>query len=137
MVITARKVIFATMLRLVYIVFISLCSYLFGQGAIVVADRAEGSEYEQKQIVANRYTEQLVCAHRCNNTAQRSESISVPATSSILSLARTQHHRVDIDSAPIPTIASKSNFSIRFSLYRICCSRVIDYYLYTLCCLRL
>ena len=125
------------MKKLAHILFISLCTFIFGQGAFVVSEQTERSEQNQKQIVTSRYTEQLECAHRCNNTAERSQSITVPASSSTTSCARAHHHRLDIGNTPIASYVSKPNFSIQSSLYRICCSRIIDYYLYALCCLRL
>lgn len=125
------------MLRLVHILFISLCTFIFGQGAFVITERTEYVEHNEQQVVANRYTEQLECAHRCNNTAESSHSITVPASSSTTSCARAQHQRLEVGNTPIASYASKPNFSVQSSLYRICCSRVIDYYLYTLCCLRL
>ncbi len=122
------------MLRLVYIVLLSLCSFIFGQGVVVATNNSE--QHSVAEVVANRFTQQLECAHRCNNSAERTHSITVPATTTTVSGTRVQH-RVDMCAVPQVAVGAKVNFSIRFSLYRICCKRVIDYYLYTLCCLRL
>lgn len=98
----------------------------------------ENREHSSQEIVSNRYAVQLECAHRYNNTAERSHSIVIPATTSstVGTRARLQH-RVDVCAEPIITVGTRVNFSTHFSLYRICCKRVIDFYLYALCCLRL
>ena len=111
---------FAWMLRLVYIVLFSLCSFMFGQGAMVVENNGQ-PERKSVDIVNSQYAVQLECAHRYNTVGTR---------------ARLQH-RVDVCAEPIITVGTRVNFSTHFSLYRICCKRVIDFYLYALCCLRL
>lgn len=128
---------FAKMLRFVYIVLFSLCSFMFGQGAMVVENNGQ-PERKSVDIVNSQYAVQLECAHRYNNTAERSHSIVIPATTSstVGTRARLQH-RVDVCAEPIITVGTRVNFSTHFSLYRICCKRVIDFYLYALCCLRL
>ncbi|MBQ9138431.1 MAG: hypothetical protein IJX65_07350 [Alistipes sp.] len=125
------------MRHLIYIIMTLLCSFSFGQGIEAFSQRAESVEKGEHNRLESRYAVQLECAHRCNNYAERSQSISVPTTNISSAGARANHHRVDSIIAPMPTVAAGAIFSIRFSLYRICSKRVIDYYLYTLCCLRL
>ena len=128
---------FVKMLRFVYIVLFSLCSFMFGQGALVVQNR-DANKHKSVEIINSQYAVQLECAHKCNNTAERSHSIVIPATSSSTVGTRTRiQHKVDLCAEPVVTVGTKVNFSIQFSLYRICCKRAIDFYLYTLCCLRL
>ena len=128
---------FVWMFRLVYIALFWLCSFMFGQQCVAAPDSPQ-CEKRGADIVASQYAVQLECAHRCNNTAQQTHSIVVPATTSttLATRARLQHKAESCVTAPL-TAGAKVNFSILFSLYRVCCKRAIDFYLYALCCLRL
>ena len=125
---------FALMYRWIYILLLSFCSFIGWQGEAIASN---SDSINKVELIADRYVEQLECAHRYNNFANRSHSITIPATSISTVGTRGQQMRLCADSATLTSIASGVIYSIEFSLYRICSGRAIDYYLYTLCCLRL
>lgn len=120
------------MRKWIYILILALCSVICEQGQ---AFASECSEISREEVLANHYSEQLECAHKYNNFATRSHSISIPTTNSSTSATREQV-RLLADTA-LPSIAAGAIYAVNHSVYRICSRRVIDYYLYTLCCLRL
>ena len=122
------------MFKMLYILFFATCSLLFGQQVEFASDN---NISDSEQSLTSRYTTQLECAHRHNNYAEQCTSISVPAGSVSTLGARGQQQKVTSTTATLATATVSAIFSIRHTLYRIRCKRAIDYYLYTLCCLRL
>lgn len=122
---------FCTMRKWIYILLLGFCLF-FGQEQVAIDHSAEASS---KQELQSLYREQLECAHRHNNFATRTESISVPTTTSTTSVAREQARASATDVAH--TTAARAVLSVAYTLYRTSGRRIIDYYLYTLCCLRL
>ena len=120
------------MRKWIYILILALCSIVCGQGHLVASD---SNDISREEVLANHYSEQLECAHKYNNFATRTHSISIPTTNSSTTAAREQVRTSA--NAVLPTISARAVYSIRHSVYHICSRRIIDYYLYTLCCLRL
>ena len=90
-----------------------------------------------KDEIGSRYVEQIECEHRCNNFAERSLTISIPTTNITSSAVRSQYVRASEAVSTLHSISTGCHYCIRFSLYRSAGKRVIDYYLDTLCHLRL
>lgn len=121
-----------TMRRVLSILLFALCLALFGQGS----EGASVCIKKESESLKNRYTEQIDCQQRCNNFAHRTESISVPATSVTTFGVKSFHPR--LASVATATISTGTNYlTTNFSYFIICGRRAIDYYLYTLCQLRL
>ena len=124
-----------SMSRFVAILAFLLCSALSGQGRGVTTptDRGEVSA----ELISSIYVEQIECEREGNNFAEQSVSISAPVSSVSLSLHRTPQPRVATTPSLLHSISSGCYYCIRFSLYLLTGRRSIDYYLYTLCQLRL
>lgn len=110
-----------------------LCSTFLVQGADSVSAYTECDSVE----FASRYKEQIDCQRQCNNYAHRAESITVPTTSVTTLAAKSSQARVATLSSAVRLLAVDNNYNGQFSLYPLCGRRAIDYYLYTLCQLRL
>ena len=121
------------MFKMLYILFFAICSLLFGQQVDFASEHTSSSE----QSLTSRYTTQLECAHRHNNYAEQCTSISVPAGSVSTLGTRGQQQKATNATAIVATATAGAIFSVQHTLYRIYGKRAIDYYLYTLCCLRL
>ena len=110
-----------------------LCSASFMQSADLSSSAAK-SGCEQ---IASRYVEQIDCQRQCNNFAHRSEQISIPSTSVTTAAEKSYQPRVAVIGDNLHSLCVVNYYCTRFSLYRLCGRRAIDYYLYTLCRLRL
>ena len=122
------------MKKVLTIVLLYICSVSFIQGSNL-SSQAAMVECEQ---LSSRYVEQLDCQHRCNNFAHRSESFSIPSTTVTSLGVKSHQYRTLTGCATLFAHTSAANYyCTQFSLYTICGRRAIDYYLYTLCQLRL
>lgn len=110
-----------------------LCSTFFVQGADSISVYTECDSVE----FASRYQVQIDCQRQCNNFAHRTESITVPTTSVTTLAAKGSQARVATLGSAVQKLTISSNYNGQFSLYPLCGRRAIDYYLYTLCQLRL
>ena len=121
------------MFKLMIILLTALCSTI---GLSSGSYASESSSCGTEEFVS-KYTTQIECEHRYNNTLEHSSTITVPSTTISYSAARGQQSRVSTATSALHTISARCNYCIQFSLYRTTSWRVIDYYLYTLCQLRL
>ena len=81
-------------------------------------------------------TAQLAQADDRTDSAERVTTISVNIVNAATTLARTTTFRVSHLPTTIHAVASGLGYIVGYYPYRLSC-RAIDYYLYTLCCLRL
>ena len=121
------------MLKLLIILLTALCSTIGLSGELHASERYTSSSEE----LVSRYVVQIECEHRYNNTPEHSTTITVPTSNISYSAARGQQSRVSTATSTLHTISARCNYCIQFSLYRTTSRRVIDYYLYALCQLRL
>ena len=112
---------------------------LFLVGAVAL-DRADVSaaQVDVKSEIVDVHHEQFLCNHRHNIDAERTSSVVVPSVRvSSSSPARYSHNRVSL-AFYSGGCAYSSNYSAsRFVLRLGSFARVVDYYLYMLCVLRL
>ena len=121
------------MRRVLSILLFSLCLVLFGQGS----EEFFPSVKRESESLKNRYAEQIDCQQRCNNFAHRTESISIPATSVTTLAVKSFQPRLASVAAGAVATGANHYLTTSFSYFIICGRRVIDYYLYALCQLRL
>ncbi len=110
-----------------------LCSTFFVQGADSISVYTECDSVE----FASRYQVQIDCQRQCNNFAHHTEQISIPSTSVTTVAVKSYQPRVTAIGDNLHSLCVVNYYCTRFSLYRLCGRRAIDYYLYTLCRLRL
>ena len=94
------------------------------------------SDRESHLPAAECATTQLAQADDIADSAERVTTISVNIVNAATTLARTTTLRVSHLPATLHALASGLSYVVGFYPYRLSC-RAIDYYLYTLCCLRL
>lgn len=122
---------FCTMRKWIYILLLGFCLY-FGQEQVVVC---HSTTEVCEQELSSRYQEQLENQQRHNNFATRTETISVSTSSSTSSASRAQVRAISV--GVIHTAAARAVYLVQQTLNCKCSRRIVDYYLYTLCCLRL
>lgn len=120
------------MRKLVAILFFVLGVFAFEQTDIMPT--AHSPECE----VVDLHHEQLVCNHRYNIDAERTSTIVVPSVrTSVNSAPRYQQNRA-LHLAVIGRSLNTSNYLVSLFVHRLgTCARAVDFYLYTLCRLRL
>lgn len=120
------------MRRLVSILFFVLGVFAFEWADIIPT--ATTSECE----VVDLHHEQIVCNHRYNIDAERTSTIVVPSVrTSVNSTPRYQQNRT-LHLAVVGRSLNTSNYLVTRFIHRLgTCARAVDFYLYTLCRLRL
>ena len=120
------------MRRLVVILLFVLGVYAFEQGNIFPPYTTSECE------VVDLHHEQLLCNHRYNIDAERTSTIVVPSVrTSVNSTPRYQQNRT-LHLAVVGRSLNTSNYRISLFIHRLgSCARAVDFYLYTLCRLRL
>ncbi len=112
---------------------------LFLVGAVAL-DRADVSaaQVDVKSEIVDVHQEQLRCNHRHNIDAERTSSVVVPSVRiTTTSNARSSHHRQSAV-LRLEQYQVASNHATTRIIYRLgSFARVVDYYLYMLCVLRL
>ena len=84
------------------------------------------------------HREQLECCHRHNIDAERTSTVVVPSVRTTLNTApRYQQNRTS-QNAIVGRSITTSNYLVSRFIHRLgTCARAVDFYLYTLCRLRL
>ena len=120
------------MRKMVVILLLALGALVFEQGDIAPA--ATASECE----VVDLHHEQLVCNHRYNIDAERTSTVVVPSVrTSVTPSTRYQQNRT-LSYAVAGRSITTSNYLVTHFVHRLgSCARAVDFYLYTLCRLRL
>lgn len=88
--------------------------------------------------VSDLHHEQLLCNHRYNIDAERTSTVVVPSVrTSLTSSPRYQQHRT-LHLSVAGRSLNTSNYLVTLFVHRLgSCARAVDFYLYTLCRLRL
>ena len=121
------------MYRLLTILAYLLLSALINQGGCgVVCNQQSG-----QSSVSSLYVEQIAASHSYNNTIHLNTSISVPVTGAVQTAVRGQWSRDISSSSMLHSVAANNSYCIRFAAYLLSGRRVLEYYLYSLCQLRL
>ena len=120
------------MRRLFTIVLILLGACAFGPNDLSAAQGVAESE------LLDLHHEQLLCNHRHNIDAERTSTVVVPSVRITLNNApRYQQNRTSHDAVEGRNITT-SNYLVSHFIHRLgTCARSVDFYLYTLCRLRL
>lgn len=120
------------MRKLVVILLLVLGAFVLEQADIVPTTTC--SEYE----VIDLYHEQLLCNHRHNIDAERTSSVVVPTVHTTINTpSRYQQNRV-VNFVALSRSITTSNYLVTRFIHRLgTCARAVDFYLYTLCRLRL
>ena len=101
------------MRKWIYILILALCPVVCGQRHLVASD---SNDISREEVLANHYSEQLECAHKYNNFATRTHSISIPTTNSSTTAAREQVRTSA--NAVLPTISARA-VSIVFTVVEL------------------
>ena len=107
---------------------------IFASEQIDILPQATSSEYE----VMDLHHEQLICNHRYNIDAERTSSVVLPVVpTTINNSLRYQQNRM-FHIAVVGRSIITSNYLVTRFIHRLgTCARAVDFYLYTLCQLRL
>ena len=120
------------MRRMVVILLFVLGALAFEQAGIQPTTTTSECE------VVDLHHEQLVCNHRYNIDAERTSLVVVPSVRTSVSHAtRYQHNRI-MNLLVVGRSITTSNYLVTQFIHRLgSCARAVDFYLYTLCRLRL
>ena len=120
------------MRKMVVILLLALGALVFEQGDIIPITTTSECE------VVDLHHEQIVCNHRYNIDAERTSTIVVPSVrTSVMPSTRYQQNRTQHFAVVGRSIAT-SNYLVTRFIHRLgTCARAVDFYLYTLCRLRL
>lgn len=123
--------------RLLVMLIGSLCC-LAAEGASFVdrVDVAGDGEPRECGVLASEYACQVACAHRDNSSAERVAQVRVPVSNVSGVSVRQPAPRNVCGAEPIRGAASGVGYTLHTHLYRLS-QRAVDYYIYTLCVLRL
>ena len=88
--------------------------------------------------VVDLHHEQLVCNHRYNIDAERTSSVVVPSVRMTVNNAPRYQQNRHMNLSVIGRSITTSNYLVTRFIHRLgTCARAVDFYLYTLCRLRL
>lgn len=120
--------------KILTIIIAICCSFIIGYEDRVSITKGATTSTEE---LSNRFLQQLECSHRSNDSAERTHSITVPASQSSASVVKQNIQRSHILAGSCASVNSHSLYCVDYNnLYRLSGSRAVDYYLYALCCLR-
>ena len=120
------------MRKLVAILLFALGAYSIEQ--VDLSPRATSSECE----VADLHHEQLVCNHRYNIDAERTSTVVVPSVRTSVTPSPRYHQNRTLHLLVAGRSINTSNYLVALFVHRLgSCARAVDFYLYTLCRLRL
>ncbi|MBQ7856452.1 MAG: hypothetical protein IJ348_04995 [Alistipes sp.] len=91
---------------------------------------------QEHLLLRSDYAQEITCERRCNPLAESHVQPSVAPTSTTATPHRTPAPRLLLGGSTMHATASGAAYCAEFNAYRLC-SRVIEYYLYALCVLRL
>lgn len=116
---------------------VSMLLFVLGALAFEWADIIPTATTSECEVV-DLHHEQIVCNHRYNIDAERTSTIVVPSVrTSVTPSTRYQQNRTQHFAVVGRSIAT-SNYLVTRFIHRLgTCARAVDFYLYTLCRLRL
>ena len=107
---------------------------IFASEQIDILPQATSSEYE----VMDLHHEQLICNHRYNVDAERTSSIVLPVVPTTINNSLRYQQNRTLHIAVVGRSIITSNYLVTRFIHRLgTCARAVDFYLYTLCRLRL
>ncbi|MBP3550109.1 MAG: hypothetical protein J6J57_00490 [Alistipes sp.] len=107
---------------------------IFASEQIDILPQATSSEYE----VMDLHHEQLLCNHRYNIDAERTSSVVLPVVPTTINNSLRYQQNRTLHIAVVGRSIITSNYLVTRFIHRLgTCARAVDFYLYTLCRLRL
>lgn len=108
-------------------------------GSLQIIGESKSVDIAQLPVeeLSSLFSQQIECENRNNTSAELPQTITVPVSASVLSGVRSQNLRADALCNIVQNQVANVCHYLRSEFCSLAGSRVIDYYLYTLCCLRL
>ncbi|MBQ5753290.1 MAG: hypothetical protein IIV91_03685 [Alistipes sp.] len=125
------------MRRYIYILFGLLCCFAVEGFCFASCQERDGERVEREcGVLASEFACQIACAHRDNSSAERVVQVRVPVLNVSGVSVRQPLPRNVCGVESVRGAAAGVGYTLRAHLYRLS-ARAVDYYIYTLCVLRL